>query len=126
MRRLRRFFCSSFLWVLLAPYAFIGAGFVSNQAVLIANHDRFPVMANPVKLDDFLGGAAPKQGMIDEVHCVMTDQTHLNFLADVFDLHDATYSIGDFMLMVGEWAGTFTPMVFLALVFKKCWDADAV
>jgi len=28
--------------------------------------------------------------------------------------------------MVGEWAGTFTPMVFLALVFKKCWDADAV
>ena len=38
----------------------------------------------------------------------------------------AIYSIGDFGLMLGEWMSGFCPFVFLALVFKKCWDADAV
>jgi hypothetical protein len=56
----------------------------------------------------------------------MTDQTHLNFLADVFDMHDAIYSIGDFGLMLGEWMQGFCPLVFVALVFKRCWDADAI
>ena len=56
----------------------------------------------------------------------MTDQTHLNFLADVFDMHDGIYSIGDFVLMLGEWMYGFCPLVFAALVFKKCWDADAI
>ena len=149
MKSVRRFLCSSFLWVLLAPWLIAGAGAASNQAVLIANFDKFPVMVNAYRLEEM---QAPKEtpfeslitrilgepnpatsvsplvtyGMLDEVHCVMTSKTHLNFLADIFDLHDAIYSIGDFGLMLGEWLQTFCPYVFLALVFRKCWDADAV
>ena len=142
MRKFLKILRSSFLWVLLAPFAVQGIGAASNQAVLIANHDTFPVMVNPVKLDELrpkgqdsliaeiFGPVKPAEvaddSMIDAVHCVMTDQTHLNFLADVFDMHDAIYSIGDFGLMLGEWMQSFCPFVFLALVFNKCWVADAI
>src|ERR1700675_4283495 len=34
------------LWILLLPAALGGIGAASNQLVLIANHDRFPVMIN--------------------------------------------------------------------------------
>jgi hypothetical protein len=149
MNNVRKFLCSSFLWVLLAPWTIAGLGAASNQLVLIANHDKFPVMINAYRLEKMM---TPKEntfeslitsafgkpnpayeisplvtyGMIDEVHCVMTTQTHLNFLADVFDLKDSIYSIGDFGLMLGEYLQTFCPYVFLALILKKSWDAEAV
>ena len=143
MNLVRRFLCSSFLWILLAPYIVTGLGAASNQAVLIANHDKFPVMVNAVKLDEFSGpkidivtvltgtpsAEKPKPTdatYIDDIHIVMTSDTHLNALADIFDFHSAIYSIGDFGLMLGEWMSGFCPFVFLALVFNKCWDADAI
>ena len=140
MNLVRRFLCSSFLWILLAPYAVTGLGIASNQAVLIANHDKFPVMVNPVKLDEFsgpkteidivavlTGKPSPTDATyIDDVHIVMTSDTHLNALADIFDFHSAIYSVGDFGLMLGEWMSGFCPFVFLALVFNKCWVADAI
>src|SRR4051812_41957359 len=63
-----------------------GAGM--NQAVLIANGGKFPVMINEVwtaKLDgEFL----------DDYHCRMTAQTHLNFLADYITFHTVVMSPG--------------------------------
>jgi hypothetical protein len=54
-------------------------------------------------------------GMIDDVHCVMTDQTHLNALADIFDFKDAgIYSIGDLMIMSG--ASSEQSCIFLWIV----------
>ena len=143
MNLVRRFLCSSFLWILLAPYIVTGLGAASNQAVLIANHDKFPVMVNAVKLDEYTGpkidivtvltgtpsAEKPKPTdatYIDDVHIVMTSDTHLNALADIFDFHSAIYSIGDFGLMLGEWMSGFCPFVFLALVFNKCWNTEAV
>jgi hypothetical protein len=146
MNTIKKMLCSSFLWVLLAPWAVSSLGAASNQLVLIANHDTFPVMVNPVKLsqiraprgnDDLVtaifGKPRPSprvevtdDSMIDSVHCVMTKDTHLNFLADIFDLKEAIYSVGDFGLTLGDWLQTFCPYVFLALVFRKCWEADAV
>jgi len=61
-------------------------------------------------------------GMLDDVHCVMTSKTHLNFLADVFDLKEAIYSVGDFLLMLGEWLWSFVPIVWVTLILKKVWD----
>ena len=55
MRKFLKILRSSFLWILLAPFAVQGIGAASNQAVLIANHDKFPVMVNAVKLDEFTG-----------------------------------------------------------------------
>jgi hypothetical protein len=130
MKKIRRFLCSSFLWVLLAPYLIFGIGAASNQVVLIANHDAFPVLLNPVKLaailpDDAVALPPGRSQMIDTVHETMTKDTRLNALADIFDL-GSIYSIGDFAIILGLWLNTFAPFVWGVLVFKKCWDADAV
>ena len=112
----------SMLWILMTPYAILGTGIMSNQVVLQANHDTFPVLVNPIKLAGILPDGVtitPGQSQaIDEVHVTMTSQTHLNFLADVFDL-GTIYSIGDFTIMLGEWMLTFTPFIWGALVIRK-------
>src|ERR1700688_1913763 len=126
------------LWILLLPAAIGGVGAASNQLVLIANHDRFPVMINSAEsqiltLNQFIAyeqaverasdpeekqksrEAAAKAAeeikimheteMLDERHCIMTSETHLNALADIFDFHDGTYSVGDGLLCLSEWLG---------------------
>ena len=143
MNKLRRLFRNSCLWILLAPYAIFGLGVASNQAVLIANGDKFPVMLNARKLDKILNPTidadlekilgikivekpAPKpdpDGMIDDTHCQMTSNTHLNALADVFDL-GSIYSIGDFTLYLGEWLMTWTPFVWGYAVIKKLYEQE--
>lgn len=128
----------SALWILLLPYGVYTLGAASNQAVLIANHDTFPVLVNDTKLadfrkpakvvslDDILGPPMRPQpspvddGMIDDVHCRMTSKTHLNFLADIFDLKsEGIYSIGDFLIMLSEWLSTFTFYVWGFSVIRK-------
>ena len=144
MNKLRKLLRSSLLWILLAPYGIFGLGVLSNQAVLWTNHDKFPVMLNARKLagikqrDEIesllekIVGLKPKapiaktpdpDGMIDDVHCVMTSKTHLNALADVFDL-GSNYSIGDFTQDLGEWLMGFTPFVWGYAVIKKLYDRE--
>ena len=138
---------SSIVWLFLGPWTIWSAGVLSNQAVLISNSDKFPVMLNAREISKVLGpksspidilfGAilpevkatekpVDPDGMLDSTHCVMTSKTHLNFLADIFDFHSATYSVGDGLLALGDWLNTFCPWVALALLFKKAWDADAI
>lgn len=111
-----RMFRVSMLWVLIAPYPVMFVGAASNQLVLVANHDKFPVMFNErVRVK-----AKPDvNGMIDNTHCVMTKQTHLNVLADIIDLHTGWYSIGDLFLMLGDWLSSFCSYVWLGLVLQK-------
>jgi hypothetical protein len=145
VNKLRKLFRASCLWILLGPYIIFGLGAASNQAVLIANHDKFPVMVNTRKLAAMLNPPSPgplatllgilepapkvdkgEEGMIDDIHCIMTPVTHLNFLADIFDLHDVTYSIGDLLMILGEWAGSFTLIIWGTLIFKKIWDEVSI
>jgi len=116
MRTFWAFVRASFLWPLLLPFALYFGGAASNQAVLIANHDKFPVMVNSQRLASFEQNSGKLvDGMIDDVHCVMTDQTHLNALADIFDFKDAgIYSIGDLMIMSG--ASSEQSCIFLWIV----------
>lgn len=116
-----KFLRKTFLWILLSPVALSLLGAASNQAVLMANHDTFPVMVNSLKAEmmvtEMKNEAEEKEinvpeGMIDDVHCLMTSKTHLNFLADVFDLKDGIYSIGDFGIMLGSWLWGFVPYVW--------------
>jgi hypothetical protein len=123
------------LYILAIPVLFTVLGAASNQVVLIANHDTFPVLVNDKKLAEMTEPKdepkeirfnkpmpAYEEGdtvMLDDVHCNMTNKTHLNALADIFDMHDAIYSIGDFLLMLGEWVGTFSPFVFVFDVVRK-------
>jgi len=140
MKKFLKLLRASCLSILLLPYGIFGLGVLSNQAVLIANHDKFPVMLNAKKLAEIRGvseiekllgikvketptPAVDPDGMIDSVHCIMSSKTHLNALADVFDL-GSIYSIGDFTLYLGEWLMTWTPFVWGYAVIKKAYDNE--
>ena len=122
------------LYILTIPVLFTFLGAASNQLVLIENHDTFPVMVNDRKLaamadhdkqsveTKFKPTPAEKQDdtvYLDDVHVEMTSHTHLNFLADIFDMKDAIYSIGDFMLILGDWLWAFAPFLFAFDVIRK-------
>jgi hypothetical protein len=116
-------------------------GIASNQLVLIANQDTFPVMLNAKKTAEYLKveeKVATKEKnpdnwkmpalvkndavMIDDVHCIMTSHTRLNFLADIFDFKTAIYSVGDGLIELGEWLFGFCPFIWLFDVARKLKD----
>ncbi len=116
MKWLADFTRKTFLWVLLAPIAAGLLGAASNQLVIIANHGKFPVMLN----ERIRVQAAPDvNGLLDDVHCVMTSETHLNALADVFDFRDSTQSIGDLFIELAYWLWIFAPTAWVVLVLRK-------
>ena len=57
--------------------------------------------------------------MLDDIHCLMSDKTHLNFLADVFDFHNSIESIGDLSQELGLWMFTYCPCVWGFAVVRK-------
>lgn len=128
------------LWIVLIPALVFGTGVASNQAVLVANHDRFPTMWNSYKAaslalaiekaaksDDpdeaeqaaFDLEALHDYGYLDDTHVLMNSKTHLNFLADWIDLKSATYSIGDFLIDAGEWGMTYAPIVWITVAVQR-------
>ena len=126
------------LYILAIPVLFTFLGAASNQVVLIANHDTFPVLVNEKKVADMAARDDKEEKpstpsfttpvpaeemndvvMFDDVHCLMTPKTHLNAFADIFDLKDAIYSIGDFSLILGGWLWAFAPGVFVFDVTRK-------
>ena len=131
MKSVVKFFQVTMLWIVLLPFTFSFIGAASNQAVLIANRDTFPVLLNDKKLADVEAGtlnawspkaSVPEYGevvMLDDVHCAMTSKTHLNFLADIFDVKIAIMSVGDMLIDLGTWLGSFCGIVWLALVSQK-------
>ena len=129
-----KFLRKTSLYILAIPVLFTFLGAASNQVVLIANHDTFPVLVNDKKLADMTEKDEPKEASLlkpnpaeetsgtvylDNVHCNMTNKTHLNALADIFDMKDAIYSVGDFLLMLGEWLSAFAPFVFVFDTTRK-------
>jgi hypothetical protein len=136
------------LYLLAIPFLTLCLGTISNQVVLWANHDRFPVLwndykvaqydlslhrivatANPIKDADIVEqakfdiDALEHEGFIDDTHCVMTSKTHLNALADIVDFKEATYSVGDGLIYLGEWLGSFSIFLFVFDVFRKLKNA---
>lgn len=119
-----KFLRKTYLYVLAIPVLTFVLGVASNQAVLIANNDTFPVRISEVKVQLLKAeeGATitmpDGKVMLDPVHCVMTDKTHLNWLADNFDL-GSIYSVGDFGLYFAEWMWSFAPFIWGAAVTRK-------
>jgi hypothetical protein len=56
---------------------------------------------------------------LDDTHVIMTKDSKLKFLADIWDFHEVTYSIGDFFLMFAEWMLSWAPLAWLVLVIRK-------
>lgn len=109
---MKQFFLKTYLWLALLPSVLVFIGAASNQAVMIANGGKFPVQLNELVADG-------RTGMIDALHCVMTNETHLNALADIFNLRVAIESIGDLAIESGEFLRPFCYGAWLALVFRK-------
>jgi hypothetical protein len=127
------------LWILFTPALIFGTGVASNQAVLVANHDRFPVMWNSYKAESLALSIekaansddpaeaeqaafdleALHDGYLDDTHVLMTSKTHLNFLADWIDLKSATYSIGDLLIDIGEFGLKYAPVVWLTVAVQR-------
>ena len=132
------------LYLLAIPALFFGLGIVSNQSVLIANHDTFPVRWNDYKVNEYLHDleresqskdknvaqhaefeiTALENGFLDDTHVLMSDKTHLNALADTFALDDTSYSIGDALLYLGEWLFGLAPFVWGWDVTRKLMYKD--
>lgn len=122
-----RFIRESFLWVLLLPLGLIFFGAASNQLVLWANDNTFPVKVNPVKVKNSNSKILMLDDgtiMLDDEHCVMTSRTHLNILADNWDLKsEGIESIGDLLIELGEWLWVFCPFVWGFAVLWRIYDA---
>lgn len=109
-----RFILKTYLWLWALPYALILLGAASNQIVLVANHGKFPVMMNSVQARE-----ATPDGMLDRYHCLMTEDTHLNAMADIFKLGPAIESIGDLSLDLADFIQPFTLAAWATLVIRK-------
>src|SRR5579872_966911 len=128
-----KFLRKTLLWMVLIPYAFTWGGTLSNQAVLWANNDTFPVRINLVKLMEWSDGGkgikvippdfdpAHPDGavMLDNIHCLMTNKTHLNWLADNFDFHQSIESIGDLLIDLGQFSGQYMPILWFGFAVAR-------
>jgi hypothetical protein len=56
---------------------------------------------------------------LDDIHVIMNKDSKLKFMADIWDFHDVTYSIGDFMLMFSDWMLGWSVTAWLVLVVRK-------
>ena len=112
----------TFLYIVIIPWVFWGIGAGLNQTVEIANGGKFPVQLNQKKWLEHIKKHPEDAGtgMIDDTHCLMTNETHLNYLADIFDLNDnGIYSVGDGFLSIAIYLWSFAPYVWLTLVFVR-------
>ena len=128
------------LWIVLLPLLCFYLGVTSNQLVLSKNNNRFPVMWNSYKVLHYAQEiekathsedpdvaaqakfdlkALTEGGYIDDTHVIMTNKTHLNFLADWIDLHTATYSPGDILIELGDKSMAYSPWIWAVVAIGK-------
>jgi hypothetical protein len=115
---------STALWLLILPYLVYLTGAGLNQLAMNANGDLMPVRINVVKAIEWFGPPimfgepAPDKkhhiiilpdgtAQLDGRHCLMTARTHFNWVSDIFDFHSEIDSVGDLLLSLSEWLGTF-------------------
>lgn len=73
---------------------------------------------NDAEAKVFVIRTAEKAGMLDDIHCIMTPATHLNLLADIFDI-GGIYSVGDGLLSIAEQSYEYCAMLWIFLLCAK-------
>lgn len=126
-----------YLPLILFPWLLSCTGAISNQAVLVANHGKFPVLVNDAQQKEHQSGsmveiagmqvAIPSQKeasqyLGDDYHSVMGPNSRLKLLADIFNTGDGVASIGDFLIWAGVWLWKYTPLIWITLIMRKLWD----
>jgi hypothetical protein len=142
-KQMKDFLRKTYGWLVLAPLLMIVLGIASNQAVLIANHGKFPVMLNErqvMKLEQAqqkhdAEAKMPKDDpdtskfsiantgkttrlwngqFMDDVHSVMGPNSRLKFMADIFDLGNI-YSVGDGFIIISQFFFPYLVLICLGL-----------
>jgi hypothetical protein len=114
LAKVNRFLCVTMLWIIIVPQGLIQLGGGMNQLVILANHDMFPVLINPAKAAHTLPNGIDSDG-----HILMSKDTHLNVLGDIFDFHDKWSSLGDLTIELGTWMSTWAPFMWVVLVSQR-------
>ena len=91
----------------------MGAGM--NQSVFIANGGKFPVMINERHAESF----GHEGEFFDDLHCFMTNKTHLNFLADYINLHTTIKSPGDLLVELGDFLAGYSLAIWMTVVVME-------
>jgi hypothetical protein len=117
-KKFAKFFVATHLWLLALPIAVENVGSAMNQAVVVANGGKFPVMENSRDLDrQFVPDV---NGLTDGTHCVMTGDTKLNFLADYIRFNGRfgpeIYSPGDILIDLGALLGGYSFFAWAVIV----------
>jgi hypothetical protein len=123
------------LWIVAIPLLSIYLGAGLNQIVLYKNNDTFPVVMNEAKVNLYhyelqakaeagdeeaqAGLALLEHGYLDDTHVIATKDSKLVLLADWIDTSSGIYSIGDVLIVVGEKALGYAPVVWTVVVVGK-------
>ena len=127
-------------FLIIVPLLLIFCGSASNQAVLVANWGKFPVMLNEYQVNKIYavrhdmedaGFSALNSSVrlnkpqidkndqfIDGVHSIMGHNSRLKFLADWINLQTMIASPGDMLIFLGSWLFAFTPFIWIALILR--------
>lgn len=118
LRTLTSLIFTARLYLLAAPFVCAYSGAAMNQAVLIANGGKFPVMLNERVVETEVFGKVDKGGYMDSIHCRMTRKTRLNWLADYINLKAVILSPGDILIYIGEYLSQFSTLVWMTLMIS--------
>lgn len=138
-----------YFYLIAVPVLLVLSGVASNQAVLVANWGKFPVMMNErqvqlqAKMQEQMDQADQKQAnddpfssfntsvdtdkivldsqsqFLDDVHSIMGHNSRLKFMADIFNMGQFICSIGDLLLWLGEWLGSYSFIMWLGLILRR-------
>lgn len=139
MKTMFSFLRKTALWIALLPFVAGFTGAAANQAVSAANHGRFPVLWNDYVIAQYalkievathskdqaqalqakFDQVALQNGFLDDEHVLMTNDTHLNFLADWISLGSYTYSLGDGLLAIAEQSWKYMLLLWSFVAINK-------
>ena len=139
-----------YFYLLAVPVLALCLGHISNQAVMLANHEAFPVMVNAKdeKLihdrqvqerlaEIFVAISAGSQGpfvdpripqaldnYIDRQHVVMDGSSHLKLLADWIDWGEGVYSPGDVLILTGLYTLPSGLFGWIVLLLRRLYELE--
>lgn len=121
-----KFFSKIPYWKLLAiPVLAYTIGFTCNMTALISNGGTMPVLSTD---GEVWQGDKPNWSKVvlyentiffDPIHTRMKPTDHVKWLCDIFNLHNGTYSIGDFFAMFAYSTYDYFGIAWLTLLLKK-------
>jgi hypothetical protein len=115
LKKLLKFLRVSLLGLLILPFGLKYGGILSNQACLWANHGYMPVYVN----EFYQRQSGWYEGSSDGLHTILTKESHLIFLSDIWRKGNIYESIGDILMDTGDEIWPFCFAIWGGLLVVK-------